>query len=118
MARKPIDTEKLARALGAVHVGSVPVHHGPFGATLLAEEVRARFRSPETGGRSTNPEWSEQRLVKLAPATLRKLEAIARDVTASGQPVAPLQVAALLLERAVSAADDGEVLRLARKRTA
>ena len=35
-----------------------------------------------------------------------------------GQPVAPLQVAALLLESATDAVDENDVAKLARKRTA
>lgn len=118
MTQKPLDMNKIARAVGAERGGPIPAGHGAFGAALVAEQVRARFRAPVRGGRSSDPAWSEQRLVKLTPKTLKKLEAIARDVSKLGQPVAPLQVAALLLERAVSAADEGDVARLTRKRSA
>ena len=92
---------------------------GPFGAAHVADEVRARFLAPPSGGRATDPDWTEQRLVKLTPRTLRKLEAIAGRVTLlGGQPVAPLQVAALLLESATEAVDERDVARLARKRRA
>ena len=37
-----------------------------------------RFRVPEGGGRATDPTWSEQRLVRLSPKTLKKLETIAK----------------------------------------
>jgi hypothetical protein len=62
----------------------------------LAAEVAARFRVPAGGGRATDPSWSEQRLVRLSPQTLAQLEKLAEDTHAS-----PMQVAALLLERAV-----------------
>ena len=52
------------------------------------------------GGRSTDPGWTERRLVPLAPRTLERLEAIDGKVrTRSGVNVEPMQLAALLLEK-------------------
>jgi hypothetical protein len=51
---------------------------------------------PKGGGRATDPSWSEQRLVRLSPKTLARLEKLAEQAH-----VGPMQVAALLLEQAV-----------------
>lgn len=91
-----LDMERIAKELGAERRGKVSPTGGYFGALQLAAEVAARFRVPEGGGRATDPSWSEQRLVRLSPKTLEQLEKIAEQAHAS-----PMQVAALLLERAV-----------------
>jgi hypothetical protein len=62
----------------------------------LAAEVAARFRVPDGGGRPTDPSWDEQRLIRLSSQTLEQLAKLAEQAHAS-----PMQVAALLLERAV-----------------
>ena len=92
----PLDMERIAKELGAERRGKVSPRGGYFGALQLAAEVAARFRVPEGGGRPTDPSWSEQRLVRLSPKTLEQLEKLAEQAHAS-----PMQVAALLLERAV-----------------
>jgi hypothetical protein len=76
--------------------GKISPKGGYFGALQLAAEVAARFRVPESGGRATDPSWSEQRLVRLSPKTLQQLEQLAEQAEAS-----PMEVTALLLERAV-----------------
>jgi hypothetical protein len=91
-----LDMERIAKELGAERRGKVSPRGGYFGALQLAAEVAARFRVPQGGGRATDPSWSEQRLVRLSPKTLEELEKIAEKASAS-----PMQVAALLLERAV-----------------
>jgi hypothetical protein len=91
-----LDMERIAKELGAERRGKVSPRGGYFGALQLAAEVSARFRVPEGGGRATDPSWSEQRLVRLSPKTLEQLEKLAKEAHAS-----PMQVAALLLERAV-----------------
>jgi hypothetical protein len=91
-----LDMERIATELGAERRGKVSAGGGYFGALQLAAEVAARFRVPDNGGRATDPSWSEQRLVRLSPKTLEQLEKLAEQAHAS-----PMQVAALLLERAV-----------------
>jgi hypothetical protein len=91
-----LDMERIARGLGAERRGKVSPRAGYFGALQLAAEVAARFRVPDGGGRATDPSWSEQRLIRLSPETLEQLAKIAEQAHAS-----PMQVAALLLERAV-----------------
>src|SRR5205809_6221170 len=39
----------------------------------LLADVEARFRTPEDGGRATDPRWTERRLVPLAPDPLKRL---------------------------------------------
>jgi hypothetical protein len=91
-----LDMERIAKELGAERSGKVWPRGGYFGALQLAAEVTARFRVPEGGGRATDPSWSEQRLLRLSPKTLEQLDKLAEQAHAS-----PMQVAALLLERAV-----------------
>lgn len=91
-----LDLERIAKELGAERRGKIAPQGGYFGALQLAAEVAARFRIPAGGGRATEPSWSEQRLVRLSPKTLQDLEKLAEQAHAS-----PMQVAALLLERAV-----------------
>jgi hypothetical protein len=93
-----LDMDRIAKELGAERRGKVSPRGGYFGALQLAAEVTARFRVPDGGGRPTDPSWSEQRLVRLSPKTLEQLEKLADQAHAS-----PMQVAALLLERAVQA---------------
>jgi hypothetical protein len=91
-----LDMDRIAKELGAERRGKVSPRGGYFGALQLAAEVAARFRVPEGGGRATDPSWTEQRLVRLSPKTLEQLETLGEQAHAS-----PMQVAALLLERAV-----------------
>jgi hypothetical protein len=91
--------ERIAKELGAERRGKISPHGGYFGTLQLAAEVASRFRVPEGGGRATDPSWSEQRLVRLSPRTLKRLENLAEQAHAS-----PMQIAALLLERAVQTA--------------
>jgi hypothetical protein len=98
-----LDMERIAKGLGAERRGKVSPRGGYFGALQLAAEVAARFRVPEGGGRATDPSWSEQRLVRLSPRTLEQLAKLAEQAHAS-----PMQVAALLLERAVQTVVDHE----------
>jgi len=92
----PLDMEHIADRLGAERRGKVSARGGYFGALQVAAEVATRFRVPEGGGRATDPAWSEQRLVRLTPQTLEQLEKLAEQTHAS-----PMQVAAILLEKAV-----------------
>jgi hypothetical protein len=75
--------------------------------------VQARFRVPARGGRHTDPAWTEKRLISLTTQTLRRLEQVAQAMSAEGVKVGPLQVAALLLERAVAEAEEATTTRLA-----
>lgn len=105
MKNKPnLDVKKIAKALGAEHRGKVSARSGYFGAVQLVAEIQSRFRVPAGGGRPTDPEWTERRLVRLAPKTLTKLERLAHDLQEEGVAVEPLQLAAFLLEASVEGA--------------
>ena len=114
--KSKLDMTKIAKGLGAERKGPANAASGHFGAMQLVAEVQARFRTPSGGGRSTDPAWTEKRLVPLAPETLDRLEQLSKVMNKQGVPVAALQVAALLLERAVAEADDVDVAKLARRR--
>lgn len=115
MKTKPkLNMDRIAKALNAEPRGQVRAGGGYFGALQLVADVQARFKAPAGGGRSTDPEWTERRLVALAPKTLARLEHLAKLLNEqSGVTVAPLQVAALLLEKATEGADEAalEALR-------
>ncbi|MFT5686466.1 MAG: hypothetical protein ACI8RZ_007422 [Myxococcota bacterium] len=110
-----LNMDRIASGLGAERRGTVQATGGYFGAAQLVAEVQARFQAPPRGGRSTDPEWTERRLLPLAPETLHRLEQLSKVLGEQGVRVTPLQVAALLLERAVGDADDGELAELARR---
>ena len=101
-----LNMDKIAKALGATRRGEARATSGHFGAVALAADVQARFRAPVSGGRSTDPTWTEKRLVPLAPETLKRLERLAELLGEKGVSVGALQVAALLLERATVEAGD------------
>jgi hypothetical protein len=90
---------------------------GTIDAQQLAAQVRARFRVPAGGGRHTDPAWTEKRLVALTPQTLRHLSRVARAMSVEGVTVGPLQVAALLLERAVAEIEQATTTTLTKGRT-
>jgi hypothetical protein len=101
-----LDMDRIAKELGAERRGKVSSRGGYFGALQLAAEVATRFRVPPGGGRATDPTWTEQRLVRLSPKTLEQLEKLAEEAQAS-----PMQVAALLLERAVQTISNEQASR-------
>lgn len=109
-----LNMDQIAAGLGAERRGKVEVAGGYFGALQLVAEVRARFHAPVGGGRGTDPAWTERRLLPLAQQTLARLEELSKELGRQGVAATPLQVAALLLERAVVGVDAGEVADLAR----
>lgn len=95
-----LDMNKIARGLRAERKGRVSSRGGYFGAMQLLVDIETRFRVPAGGGRATDPEWTERRLVPLTPRTLKRLEAITDDVRERrGVSLTPMQLAALLLEK-------------------
>ena len=117
MKRKPkLDMDKIARMLGTERGGKVTSQSGYFGALQLAAEVRDRFQVPPGGGRATDPSWTERRLVPLAAGTLASLEQLAGKMRKDhGIVIAPLQLAALLVEHAVGSVGEHEAELLARR---
>ena len=109
-----VDMNKVARGLHAQRRGKVTAGGGYFGAMQLAADVEARLRVPAGGGRPTDPGWTERRLVPLAPETLEKLEELAALIrTRTGTSIEPMQLAALLLERAAERVNEDDVAKLA-----
>jgi hypothetical protein len=110
-----LDMEKIAKGLGAERKGKVTAGGGFFGAVQLAADVQARFRVPEGGGRATDPSWTERRQVALTQGTLQRLEALTRSIRELAHlSIEPLQLAALLLERAAQQASEEEAEDLVR----
>jgi hypothetical protein len=110
-----LDMDKIARGLGAERRGKVTASGGYFGAMQLLADVEARFRVPSGGGRPTDPDWTERRLVPLAPRTLERLEEIAAKVRKhGGVSVEPMQLAALLLEKTTEDLSEDEAENLVR----
>jgi hypothetical protein len=105
-----LDMDKIARGLCAERMGKVSAGGGYFGAMQLLADIATRLRVPVGGGRATDPDWTERRLVPLAPRTLKRLEAITENVRAlSGVSVEPMQLAALLLEKTTEQLSENEV---------
>jgi hypothetical protein len=112
-----LDMEKIAQGLRAERRGAVAAGGGHFGALQVAAEVQARFRTPVRGGRSTDPSWTERRLVPLAPKTLHKLEHLSAKLRHDqGISIEPLQLAGLLLEWAAEGIEEITAGQLARSR--
>lgn len=112
-----LDMNKIARGLRAERKGTVSAGGGYFGAMQLLADIETRFRVPVGGGRATDPDWTERRLVPLAPRTLKRLEAITEGLRArSGVNVEPMQLAGLLLEKTTEQLSEDEVNDLALNR--
>ncbi len=117
--RQGLDMDKIARGLGAARQGKVSATGGYFGALQLLADIEARFRIPSGGGRATDPNWTERRLVPLAPGTLARLEEMAAKIREQSQvTIEPMQLAGLLLERTTKQVSAAEAEKLLRARAA
>lgn len=102
-----LDMNRIARGLGAERRGRVSAKGGYFGALQVLGDIEARFRIPPGGGRSTDPRWTERRLVPLAPETLARLEKLTARIREQGDVrLEPMQLAALLLEKTIEDLDE------------
>ena len=112
-----LDTDKIAKGLGAEHRGKVISSGGYFGAMQLLADIDARFRVPAGGGRPTDPNWTEKRLVRLKPQTLERLEEMVTKVQERhGMKIGAMQLAALLLEKSADQLSEDETEELVRLR--
>ena len=99
---------KIAEALGAKIVAEVPeTGGGAFGAFRLNEIVsNLRMRlEPSQGkraGRPTDTIWIHHPKIPMSEETAVRLEALANLASSDGRRVSPMQMAAQLLELAVS----------------
>lgn len=92
----------LKKALGASKSFSiVSKPHGPFGVMALLDELKGRLVS--RGGRPADPAPTVRRLVPLRKHVWKELQAQANVLSSPGRRVSPGQLAAMLLERSVSA---------------
>lgn len=113
--KKRLDMNKIAKGLGAQRRGKVSAKGGYFGAMELVADVEARFRGPVSGGRPTDPRWTERRLVPFAPRTLKRLEEITAKVRERGSlKVEPMQLAAMLIEKTAEQLSEDEADALVR----
>jgi hypothetical protein len=98
---------RLAKLLGAKLVDEIPdVGGGVFGMAKMAHLLHQRL-TPSQGerpGRPTNPQWVVRPKVPMSKATARKLAKIAEEFSTPKRKVSPMQVAAHLLEDAISKA--------------
>ncbi|HTP27465.1 MAG TPA: hypothetical protein VMK12_17660 [Anaeromyxobacteraceae bacterium] len=110
-----LDMDRIAKGLGVERGGKVTAGGGYFGAMQLLADIEARFRVPSGGGRPTDPGWTERRLLPLAPRTLKRLEEIAAKVREhGGANLEPMQLAALLLEKATEKLSEEDADELTR----
>ena len=113
--KRRLDMDKIAKALGAERQGKVSSAGGYFGAMQLLADIDARFRVPVGGGRATDPNWTERRLVPLAMRTLTRLEELAAKIRQDSHvSIEPMQLAGLLLERTTEQFSDEEAEKLLR----
>lgn len=102
-----LDMDKIAKGLGGERRGKIEARGGYFGAMQVLADVEERLRVPAGGGRPTDRNWTERRLLPLAPATLKRLKELADKIrTDRGISLEPMQLAALLLEKAAEISVD------------
>ncbi len=70
----------------------------------MIDELRRVLSERVGGGRSTDPSWTERRLVPLSEETLARLTALAEKISRE-QRVEPMQLAAMLLESSLRELD-------------
>ena len=111
-----LDMGKIANRLGGERRGKVRTTAGYFGAMQVLADVETRLRIPTGGGRPTDPQWTERRLLPLAPQTLQRLAALAERIrTDRGINIEPMQLAAMLLEKTAETISVGEAKELVDK---
>ena len=103
-----VNIDKIASHLGARVIAGVPrTGGGAFGAARLARivaELQARL-VPGQGrraGRPTDASWVRRPKVPMSKTTERQLTLLAERASTSGRKVTPMQVAARILEEALS----------------
>ena len=105
MAKK---IDKIAAGLGAKRVAKLPhTGGGAFGAARLAHIVAAIQARLEPGkglrpGRPTDASWVRHPKVPMSDATRQRLTRLAEQSSTAGRKVSPMQIAAQILEDALS----------------
>ena len=100
--------ERIAAGLGAKVVGKVPhTGGGAFGAARLGrivQGIQARL-VPGQGlrpGRPTDASWVRHPKVPMSDATRQRLSRLAEQISTEGRKVSPMQIAAQILEDALT----------------
>jgi hypothetical protein len=102
------NTGKIAAGLGAKFVGKVPhTGRGVFGAARLGQIVATIQARLEPGqglrpGRPTDASWVRHPKVPMSDATRQRLSLLAEQSSTGGRKVSPMQIAAQILEDALS----------------
>jgi hypothetical protein len=105
--------EKIAAGLGAKIVNKVPhTGGGAFGAARLGHIVAAIQARLEPGqglrpGRPTDASWTRHPKVPMSEATRQRLALLAQQSSTGGRKVSPMQIAAQILEDALSGIPEG-----------
>jgi hypothetical protein len=100
--------DKIADKLGAKIVRQVPdAGGGAFGAARLARIVESMQARLEPGrgrrpGRPTDANWVRHPKVPMSEATRKRLDLLAEQSSTNGRKVSPMQIAARILEEALS----------------
>ena len=102
------NVDKIAAGLGAKIVTKVPhTGGGAFGAARLGHIVGAIQARLEPGqgirpGRPTDASWTRHPKVPMSEATRQRLALLAEQSSTGGRKVSPMQIAAQILEDALS----------------
>src|SRR5436190_17822264 len=110
--------QQIADKLGARIAGQVPdVGGGSFGAARLArivETIQARL-VPGQGlrpGRPTDASWVRHPKVPMSDATRQRLARLAEQSSTDGRKVSPMQIAAQILEDALTVMPEDKSKRI------
>jgi hypothetical protein len=100
--------QQIADRLGASVVGQVPdTGGGAFGAARLAkciESLQGRLvpGQGKRAGRPSDASWVRHPKVPMSEATGRRLQRLAERASTGGRKVSPMQIAAQILEEALT----------------
>ena len=100
--------KQIADGLGAKVVGRVPeTGGGAFGAARMARiiaSVQARLvpGQGKRAGRPSDASWVSHPKVPMSEATRRRLGVLAERASTEGRKVSPMQIAAQILEDALT----------------
>jgi hypothetical protein len=100
--------KSIAADLGAKIVGQVPeTGGGAFGAARLArcvESLQTRLLPGQgkRAGRPSDASWARHPKVPMSEVTQQRLLRLAERASATGRKVSPMQIAAQILEEALS----------------
>ncbi len=102
MARTKLSKERIGRILGAKsrEVVKVPFYYAPQFFDQLREQLQRGLMS--RGGRPSVAEWQMVRKTRYSNKTWQRLKHMAAEWSKGGASVSPAQIAAKIVEQAVS----------------